>query len=120
MFGYAGAAFTVYATWCEAIRGVDPGIGDGWQVPVGNDHYFCMIDVPEEGYLLKGGCSGAALVDGITLIGSSDDLVFGNSKSNGPRSSGTCGSFARDPLATNLTWTADPRARETYVLILCS
>lgn len=83
MFGYAGATFAAYAIWCETIRGVDPGIGDGWQVPVGNDHYFCMIDVPEEGYLLKGSCSGAAIVDGITRIGSSGDLVFGNSTSSG-------------------------------------
>lgn len=84
MFAYAGAAFAVYTIWCETIRGVDPGFGDAWQVPVGNDHYFCMIDVPAEGYLLKGGCSGAPIVRGITLIGSSDDLVFGNSKSSGP------------------------------------
>jgi hypothetical protein len=84
MFGYAGAAFVGYAIWCEILRGVDPGIGDSWQVPVGNDHYFCMIDVPAEGYLLKGGCSGAPIVDGITELGSSDDLVFGNSKSSGP------------------------------------
>ena len=84
MFVYAGAAFVGYAIWCETVRGVDPGIGDAWRVPVGNDHYFCMIDVPEEGYLLKGGCTGAPIVYGITELGSSGGLVFGNSKSSGP------------------------------------
>jgi hypothetical protein len=66
MFGYGGAAFVGYAVWCETLRGVDPGIGDVWRVPVGKDHYFCMIDVPEEGYLLKAGWSGAPIVHGIT------------------------------------------------------
>jgi hypothetical protein len=81
---YAGAAFAGYAIWCEAVRDVDPGIGDGWRVPVGNDHYFCMIDIPDDGYLLKGGCSGAPIVHGITELAAAGDLVFGNSESSGP------------------------------------
>ena len=84
LLGYGGAAFLAYATWCEAVRGVDPGIGDSWQVPVGNDHYFCMIDVPESGSLLKSGCSGGSIVNGITELAVAGDLIVGNSKSNGP------------------------------------
>ena len=84
LLGYAGAAFAGYAIWCETVRDVDPGLGDGWRVPVGNDHYFCMIDVPDDGYLLKGGCSGAPVVHGITALAAAGDLVFGSSESNGP------------------------------------
>jgi hypothetical protein len=84
LLGYGGAAFAGYAIWCETVRHVDPGIGDGWRVPVGNDLYFCMIDVPDDGYLLKGGCSGAPIVHGITELAAAGDLVVGISESNGP------------------------------------
>ena len=53
--GYAGLAFLGYAIWCKVFRGVDPGIGDGWQVPIANSVYFCMIDDTDDGYLLEGG-----------------------------------------------------------------
>ena len=78
-----GAAFGAYAIWCETVRGIDPGIGDGWRVPIGNDYYFCMINVPEEGYLLKGGCSGRPVVDQISELADAGDLVIGSSQSNG-------------------------------------
>jgi hypothetical protein len=84
LLAYAGAAFTGYAVWCAAIRDVDPGIGDGWQVPLGHDLFFCMIDVPDEGFLLKGGCSGSAIVAEITELGGSDDVLVGSSRSSGP------------------------------------
>jgi hypothetical protein len=84
LLGYGGAAFAGYAIWCEAVRHVDPGIGDGWRVPVGNDFSFCMIDVPDNGYLLKGGCSGAPIVHGITELAAAGDLVVGTSESSGP------------------------------------
>jgi hypothetical protein len=84
VLAYAGAAFVGYAIWCESIRGVDLGIGDSWRVPVANDYYFCMIDVPDKGYLLKGGCSGGPVVDGITELAAAGDLVAGNSESHGP------------------------------------
>lgn len=83
LVGYAGVAFAGYAIWCETVRHVDAGIGDVWQVPVGNEHYFCMIDVPDNGYLLKGGCSGRPIVDEISELAATDDLVVGNSKSQG-------------------------------------
>ena len=84
LLGYGGAAFAGYAIWCEAVRHVDPGIGDVWRVPVGNDLSFCMIDVPDDGYLLKGGCSGAPIVHGITELAAAGDRVIGISESSGP------------------------------------
>jgi hypothetical protein len=84
LLAYVGVAFAGYAVWCVAIRSVDPGIGDGWQVPVGNDHYFCMIDVPDSGYVLKGGCSGGPIVAEITELASAGPLLIGKSRSDGP------------------------------------
>jgi hypothetical protein len=80
---YGGAAFAAYAVWCEAIRDVDPGIGDSWRVPIGDEWYFCMIDVPDNGYLLKGGCTGAPIVHGITELRAANHVVVGNSESSG-------------------------------------
>lgn len=83
LLAYGGVAFLTYAAWCEAVRHVDAGIGDSWMVPIGNDHSFCMVDVPTHGYLLKGGCSGSPTVSGITdLTAVGDDLV-GRSESSG-------------------------------------
>jgi hypothetical protein len=84
LLAYGGAAFTAYAIWCEVVRDVDPGIGDSWQVPIGNAHYFCMIDVTDSGYLLKGGCSGAPIVDEITELAQAGDVIAGASGSTGP------------------------------------
>lgn len=81
LLGYGGGAFAAYALWCEAIRDVDPGIGDIWRVPIGNEWYFCMIDVPDNGYLLKGGCTGAPTVYEITELQTAGDLVVGKSES---------------------------------------
>jgi hypothetical protein len=66
------------------VRDIDPGIGDSWRVPIGNDWYFCMIDVPDNGYLLKGGCSGAPIVDGITELALVGDLVVGKGDASRP------------------------------------
>lgn len=100
---YAAALFIVYAIWCEGIRGVDPGIGDAWRVPLAHGYYFCMIDVPDNGYLLKDGCSGAPIVHGITELGANADVVFGKSESNGPfvfdTRSGTLQTFPSIDLA---------------------
>jgi len=63
---------------------VDPGIGDSWQVPVGNDSFFCMIDTTDNSYLLKGGCTGVPPVFGITQLAALGDRIVGNSRSSGP------------------------------------
>jgi len=43
-----------------------------------------MIDVPDKGYLLKGGCTGSPPVSDITELAAAADLIVGNSASNGP------------------------------------
>lgn len=45
------AGFVGYATWCETVREVDPGIGDTWQVPLGNGYHLCMIGTPERAFV---------------------------------------------------------------------
>lgn len=77
---YGFFAFVGYALYCEMVRKVDPGIGDGWQVPVGNNYYLCMIDVPDNGYLMSYGCSGSPIIDGITEINVVGNLVVGRAK----------------------------------------
>jgi hypothetical protein len=79
---YGLFAFIGYAFYCEMVRKVDPGMGDGWQVPVGNDYYLCMIDVPENGYLIRHGCSGSPIIDGISKINVFDNLVVGKAEDN--------------------------------------
>ena len=75
LLAYAGGAFSAYALWCETVRGVDPGIGDLWLVPLPNGWRFAMIDTPEEGYLTSR--SGEQIHPGITRIGVRGDYVFG-------------------------------------------
>ena len=48
---YLGAAFCGYAAWCEQCRGVDPGLGDCWAVPLGDGWALRMIDAPEQAFL---------------------------------------------------------------------
>lgn len=84
LLAYGSAAFLSYAFWCESVRHVDAGIGDTWAVPVGNDHFFCMIDEPDRGYLIKSGCTGVPAVSGIAEIAAVGDRIVGNSQSSGP------------------------------------
>jgi len=70
----------VYVLICEYLRGVDPGIGDLWQVPLGDDYYFCMIDTPDMGFIQRSGCSGEPLIGGVTKITTVGDNVAGYSE----------------------------------------
>lgn len=75
---YAAGAFVVYAVWCGVFRGVDPGIGDWWGVPLANGYSLSFIDVPDRAYIApRGETDGQALVADITQIGVRGDLVFG-------------------------------------------
>ena len=65
--------FVGYAVYSYAARHVDPGIGDGWQVPLGGGYYLCMIDEPDEGYVMKGDCSGSPPIEAITQLGQQQD-----------------------------------------------
>ncbi len=49
--GYVAVAFAAYATWCEKVRHVDPGIGDSWQVPLPNGYRLVMIDRPDQAFI---------------------------------------------------------------------
>ncbi len=80
---YGGVTFIAYGIWCEKVRHVDAGIGDSWMVPVGNDHFLCMIDIPEHGYLLKGGCSGSPAISDIVELAEVEDRIVGRSSSKG-------------------------------------
>ena len=61
--------------------GMDPGLGDSWSVPLTNGYFFCMIDVPDKGYLMKGGCSGSPPVDDITHLAQCGSVIAGSNDS---------------------------------------
>jgi hypothetical protein len=83
LLAYGGVAFIGYATWCVRVRHVDPGIGDSWVVPVGNNYSFGMIDVPEHGSLLKEGSFGTPVVSDIVELAEASDRIIGRSNSKG-------------------------------------
>lgn len=70
------AWFVIQGLLCE-VRGVDPGLGDYWLVPVQDGYYFCMIDVTDEGHLARDGCSGVSPVDGINKLAESGNFIVG-------------------------------------------
>jgi hypothetical protein len=71
--------FLGYAAYSSSVRHVDPGLGDSWKVPVAHGYFFCMIDVTDQGYLMKGGCSGSPRVNGIRQLAQVGDSVIGTS-----------------------------------------
>jgi hypothetical protein len=75
--------FFAYAAYSWSVRKVDPGLGDTWAVPLRNGYFFCMIDVTEHGYLMKGGCSGAPPVHSITALAEVGDAIVGSSAQSG-------------------------------------
>lgn len=83
LLAYGGAAFIGYAVWCERVRHVDPGIGDGWAVPVANNYSFWMIDVPERGSLGKEDGSSAAVISDVVELAEMGDRIIGRSAAKG-------------------------------------
>jgi len=83
LLAYGGAAFIGYAVWCERVRHVDPGIGDGWAVPVANNYSFWMIDVPEHGSLTKDDGTRAPVISDIVELAEVGDRIIGRSTSKG-------------------------------------
>lgn len=73
---YFGCAFIVYGSWCLMVRNVDPGIGDGWIVPVGNGYVMEMIDMPEDAFIHK---DNETHVSGIKSVAKAGSYVFGRS-----------------------------------------
>jgi hypothetical protein len=78
LLAFAVAWFAAYGVYCEAVRGVDVGIGDRARVPLSNGYVFCATDTGT--YIIKNGCGGAALVDGIRQVAMAGDLVVGSSR----------------------------------------
>jgi hypothetical protein len=75
---YAFGAFMAYAVWCGVVRGVDPGLGDWWGVPVGHGFSLSFIDVLDHAYISpRGSTDGEPLIANITEIGASGEYVFG-------------------------------------------
>jgi len=70
--------FFAYAAYSWSVRKVDPGLGDSWVVPFRNGYSFCMIDVTDYGTLMKEGCSGSPLVEGISELAEVGDVVVGS------------------------------------------
>src|SRR4051812_5262383 len=72
---YGAAGFVVYAVYCEMIRDVDLGIGDGWRVPLGQGYTLKMIDTSEQAYVEAP--SGQQLHFGLTRIGTAGTFIVG-------------------------------------------
>jgi hypothetical protein len=71
-------AFMTYAIWCGMVRGVDPGLGDWYGVPIGHGFSLGFIDGLDHGYISpRGTTSGVALIADITEIGTDGDYVYG-------------------------------------------
>jgi len=79
LLSFATLAFVVHAGWSLA-RGVDPGIGDTWMVPLQNHYSFVMIDTTGEGHLSK---ASGTNVRGVRRIAQVADSIIGESDSEG-------------------------------------
>jgi hypothetical protein len=76
LLGYLGISFFMYSIFCETVRGVDPGIGDSWRVPLAGEYSMVMIDLPTEASIHKSRSSESYLYT-ITKINVVDDLIAG-------------------------------------------
>ncbi len=72
---YCFAAFILYGIWCETIRGVDFGTGDGFRVQLGNHYEFQAIDTPANAFLVDP--DDAQLHAGLEQIGRSGNFIYG-------------------------------------------
>jgi hypothetical protein len=86
--------FAGYAVYSEVARKVDPWLGDSLAVPLRHGYFFCMIDVTDQGYLMKDGCSGLPAVHDIRELAEVGDAIVG--------SSGQLGAFVFDTTTGEL------------------
>ena len=105
---YGAVAFIGYSYWCEEVRQVDIGIGDSWKVPIANGYFFCMLDVPDRGAVMQGGCSGGFLVEDITAVAAVGDTLVGVSKGRGFTFDTLTGHFQEFPDAERATAQVSP------------
>jgi hypothetical protein len=68
--------FFVYWATCD-FRGVDPGIGDWWMVPIHNGYSLEMINGMEQGYISRRGC---LMVDKVTALAQEGPLLVGKAQ----------------------------------------
>ena len=66
--------FVGYGLWCEASRGVDPGIGDSWEVPLGSGYQLLMIDTTEHAFVQSP--TGEQYGNGLRRLGFDDRAVY--------------------------------------------
>jgi len=71
---YGVLAFMVYWIWCGNSRGVDPGLGDTWFVPLGSGYRLVMIDVPEQALII--GPVGRQLGSFLTQLGVDNRYIY--------------------------------------------
>lgn len=79
---YFLSTFFIYALWCSLYRGVDPGLGDGFTVPLVNGYALDAIDTPNKGFIQR---KSGDHVYGITHIGMNDPIVYGKCKAKDAR-----------------------------------
>lgn len=70
--------FVIYAIWCFSFRQVDPGIGDGWSVPIANGYRIEMIDVPDKAWIYDQ--KGHDILSGVLLVRQEGSYLFGKSE----------------------------------------
>jgi hypothetical protein len=74
----AVSAFSAY--WASCVRrGVDPGIGDSWQVPIAAGYSLRFIDTMEQAFVSPPETrAGAEQVPDVTEVGSNGPYVYGS------------------------------------------
>ncbi len=70
---YMWGIFVLYGIHCEAVRGVDLGLGDSWRVPLTHGYSLTMIDTPDQAFVETP--NGGQAHHGLTRIGSSERFV---------------------------------------------
>ncbi len=79
--GYFGVAFIIYAIWCAEVRGVDPGLGDSWFVPIQHGYSLKMIDTHDSPFLARGNLS---VLKPIELLGIQGRFLYGKTRPASP------------------------------------
>ena len=74
---YGLVAFVGYAIWCENVRGVDPGLGDSWVIPVGQGCTLDMVDQPDNAQI--SGPHRELLLEGVTRLAVAGEELVGES-----------------------------------------
>jgi hypothetical protein len=75
---YFVIAFVIYGFWCDFYRGVDPGLGDCWYVPLGAGYEISMIDVPDKAWIDK---NDEPVLSGIVEIQKIYPYIYGRRES---------------------------------------